>query len=535
MVEQRFTLETVRRKLPNSAFAFLGRFSRLTEIQARAIPVIHEGKDALVVAQAASGKTEAVMVPLTEKLLKEHTGDGLGLLYVVPTRALANDIERRVAGPLRYLSIKLVVRTGDKRTNVKKSGAKVVVTTPESLDSLLARQPDVFKTLKAIVIDEAHLLEDSVRGDQVSCLVRRLLKWHCENKPQLCAMSATVSKPHLLALKLFGAQAEVITVETRRPITVARADNVAQALAIVRSKGIKKTICFCNSRQACEDMSQVAIRLGFLPKERIFVHHASLSRRDREEVEEAMRVLFQAILFCTSTMEMGVDIGDVDCVILYGAPPSVSSFLQRIGRGCRRKQGLFCVLVPEYPSDEQDFEEIRKALEEGDLGEVRRSDPSCIVQQAFSLLFARPQGATREELFEVMGHLWAREVFDRVIDYLILSGYLVMGRRGLILASSKVMDMGEKGVVHSHIKDAVGTKVIDAATGRVLGEVANVCSKGELVVFSGRLWRVRKKTSNAVYIEAFHASFGEAPKFVPHLEESRFAEYLPPDLFETIS
>ena len=530
-MEEVFTLDTVKRKLPVCAFAFLGRFSRLTEIQGRAIPVIYKGKDALVVAQAASGKTEAVMVPLTEKLLKEHKEEGLGLLYVVPTRALANDIERRIEGPLRYLSIKLVVRTGDKRTNVKKSGAQVLVTTPESLDSLLARQPDVFKTLKAIVIDEAHLLEDSVRGDQVSVLLRRLLKWHCEKKPQMCAMSATVANPELLAQKLFGPQAQVITVENRRPITVARADEIAQALAIVRSKGIKKTICFCNSRQACEDISQVAIRVGFLPKDRVFVHHASLARREREEVEEAMRVLPKAILFCTSTMEMGVDIGDVDCVILFGAPPSVSSFLQRIGRGCRRKQGLFCVLVPEYPSDEVEFEKIAKALEQGIFGEVRQSDPACIVQQAFSILFSRPQGATREELFEVMSHLGEREVFDRVIDHLIFSGYLVMGRRGIILASSKVMDMGETGVVHSHIKDAVGVKVIDAASGRVLGEVAKVCSKGDIVVFSGRLWRVKKKTRDAVFIEAFPSFYGQAPKFVPHLEESRFAEYLPPDLF----
>ncbi len=188
--------------------AFLGRFPRLTDLQAEALPVVHGGRDAVVVGPAASGKTEAALTPLCERLASGPRGGGVGVLYVVPTRALANDTEVRVRDGCEALGLRLVIRTGDRPAALKPGDrADLLVTTPESLDSLLCRWPQGFCGVVAVVVDEAHLLDHTVRGDQMGVLVRRLLRWYLTGgRPQMVALSATIADPAGLGRRLFGGE-----------------------------------------------------------------------------------------------------------------------------------------------------------------------------------------------------------------------------------------------------------------------------------------------------------------------------------------
>ena len=133
----------VRAVLPRAFGPFLSRFPGLTAIQANAIPVLVTGRDAVVVAPAASGKTEAVLAPLCERLMSHRTGAPI-MVYIVPTRALSNDLELRIAEPCGALGLRVVVRTGDRPADIAGAEADIVVTTPESLDSLICRHPERF-------------------------------------------------------------------------------------------------------------------------------------------------------------------------------------------------------------------------------------------------------------------------------------------------------------------------------------------------------------------------------------------------------
>ena len=133
--------QAVKTALPRAFGPFLSRFPAPTAIQLAAIPPLAKGMDAVVVAPAASGKTEAVLAPLCERLLDDRAG-APGIVYVVPTRALSNDLELRIAEPCGGLGLRVVVRTGDRPADIAGAEADVLVTTPESLDSLLCRHAE---------------------------------------------------------------------------------------------------------------------------------------------------------------------------------------------------------------------------------------------------------------------------------------------------------------------------------------------------------------------------------------------------------
>ena len=152
---------------------FFGRFGRLLPIQIAAIPPILARRNVIISAPTAAGKTEAVVAPLAERLLADGA-PSVGILYIAPTRALVNDVERRLAGPCATADLSVAVRTGDRRELRLKSQPHVLITTPESTDSMLCRIPQVFRDTRAIVLDEVHQLDGNYRGDQMRVLLRRL-------------------------------------------------------------------------------------------------------------------------------------------------------------------------------------------------------------------------------------------------------------------------------------------------------------------------------------------------------------------------
>ncbi len=519
--------------LGRAFYAFLGRFARLTDLQAEALPVVHARRDAVIVGPAASGKTEAALTPLCARLAGGPPREGTGILYVVPTRALANDTEVRVRDGCAALDLRLVIRTGDRPAPLKPGDhADLLVTTPESLDSLLCRWPEGFGSLEAVVVDEAHLLDHTVRGDQMGVLVRRLLRWHCpRSRPQMLALSATIADPEGLGHRLFSGEVVVVRAGQARPMEVVFASGIREALREVRARDLTKVLVFCNTRREAEATAERVRKNGPWPAERVAVHHGSLSRREREEVEHAFRWWGAGVLVCTSTLEVGVDIGDVDAVVLVGAPDGVEAFYQRVGRGCRRKTGMLAVCVPTGEQDFARFQAVIAAARSGTLHPTPwQPDLGVAVQQVFSTLFGRREGVAREDLLDLLAPLATREALRAIVDHLVALGFLEPAPRGRLIATTTLMDLGERGGIHSNLHDRGPIEVRDALSGRPLGEVTVSVAPGQSLALGGRAWRVLRREGRTLLVEPAGAEVPQGSPFGRDPPRSPFSRYLPPEM-----
>jgi len=529
----RFSRMDAARSLPRAFPAFLARFGNLTGIQELAIPVIASGRDAVVVAPAASGKTEAVLAPLFEEMAAiEDPRPQVGILYIVPTRALANDIENRVREPAAAMKMSSRVRTGDRPSPVGRDHTDLLITTPESFDSLLCRHPAAFDNLHAIVIDEAHLMDGTARGDQLRILIRRIQMKRSAARPRLIAVTATVGDPAGLGTRLFGERPEVVRDDRRRPLDATVSPDIPSALALLRSERLTKAIIFCNTRKKTEETAALVLRTGPWPAERVMVHHASLARREREDVEKAFRYFEAGILVSTSTMELGVDIGDVDAVVLFGAPETVASLQQRVGRGCRRRDGMRAIFVPDGPGDEGRFAMLMNDVVEQAFPQSERlPDLSVAVQQIFSLLFENRKGLRRATIRRILDPVAPGPVIDAIVDHLRTEGFLDESAGEVLRASSRLMDMGERGRIHSNIADSASIKVVDAGTGRTVGMVSARTAAGADVIIGGRNWTVTDASRGGVAVKATAGSGLESgASFGSNSGAGAFSRYLPPEL-----
>ncbi len=327
--------------------------ARPTPPQEKAWPLISRGDDALIVAPTGSGKTEAAMLPLLSRLVSEGTGEGVSLLYITPMRALNRDMLKRLQMWCGKLGLTVDIRHGDtpqsQRAKQSSHPPDVLVTTPETLQAVLPgrRMRENLSHLKAVVVDELHNLVESKRGVQLSVGLNRLRK--VAPGFQLVALSATVGTPEAAADFIFGSRRRVI-VKAEAPKefayaieypvpdpsnrTAARDTYSAPDLAARLSRlndlieTHASTLIFVNSRTVAEMLGEKMARL----RSDVGVHHGSLPREERERVEQAFKEGRLRALVCTSTLELGIDIGQVDLVVQYMSPRQVTGLVQRVGR-----------------------------------------------------------------------------------------------------------------------------------------------------------------------------------------------------------
>ena len=162
--------------LNKTYFTFFGKFSDLTSIQKETIPLVLKKNNSLIIAPTASGKTEAIMAPVCEVLLSniKREKNQLKVLYIVPTKALVSDILKRLKDKIEILGLTLGGRTGDTRSFKKNDPQDILITTPETTDSLISTDPELFSNLEFLIIDELHFLDNTYRGDQLRILMNRI-------------------------------------------------------------------------------------------------------------------------------------------------------------------------------------------------------------------------------------------------------------------------------------------------------------------------------------------------------------------------
>ncbi len=321
--------------------AFFNQFSELRPVQNAAIREILSGKNVLISAGTGSGKTEAVVAPLVSRFREEAIQSSRTfLIYVCPTKALINDLTRRLAGPLEQCGLKLAVRHGDRDELSEANPPHVLLTTPESLGILFIKKHPLLLGVNAVVLDEVHLLYNSQRGCMVAILMHRLQNL-ARTQIQFAAISATVGRLDDIRSFLFGNLENFSCLSFRASRTI---DGTIRIITKVEELGAtlaklmqtpRKLLVFTNSRREAEDVSACLKKYSTLTNF-VVTHHSSLSPESREATESFFSAASSAICVATSTLEMGIDIGDIDAVVLYGPPATIESMLQRIGRGNRR-------------------------------------------------------------------------------------------------------------------------------------------------------------------------------------------------------
>lgn len=318
-------------------------WSTLRPTQLAAIVPIHAGTHCLLLAPTAGGKTEAAAIPMLSRMLREEW-PAASVLYICPIKALLNNLEQRLSYYAGLVGRRVEVWHGDvsqsRKQRALKDAPDILLTTPESIEAMLMStrvdQQAWFGNLQAVIVDELHAFAADDRGWHLRSVLHRLDQY-LKRPLQRVGLSATVSNPQeLLDWLAPSGQREVVgsaSVSTDADVTI---DHVASlenaAVVIARLHRGQKRLVFCDSRSSAEQLSSM-LRAHEV---RTFLSHASLSASERRQAEAAFAEEKDCVIVATSTLELGIDVGDLDKVVQIDAPSTVSSFLQRMGRTGRR-------------------------------------------------------------------------------------------------------------------------------------------------------------------------------------------------------
>ncbi|MFC1834265.1 DEAD/DEAH box helicase [Thermodesulfobacteriota bacterium] len=516
--------QRVRRLLKNAWNPFFAGFGRLTEIQLETIPHIIKGTNVVVSAPTASGKTEAVVAPVAELLVRERW-PSLSVLYIIPTRALGNDMCARLENSLLGMGITVRLKHGDRPyVPEKKNLPNFLITTPESLDSMLCRRTEVLEDVRTVILDELHLLDYTYRGDQLRILLRRLKGVVSDTDFSVHILSATLSKPEKVAQR-YGTGFTVVKAQGQRTMDLTIVRSFDEVLDLSRVRGFKKILCFCNKR---EEVESVASKLSELwAPYPVVAHHGSLGASVRKEAERVMKESPVAVCVATSTLEIGIDIGDIDLVLLAEIPWSLSSFVQRIGRGKRRANIINVAALVATEGEMAFVEGMAREVEEGRIEpESYHPDVSVAVQQIFSYLYQHKSGASEEEILALISPLCDKAEGLMILDHLLKTDWIEF-RSGKWSASTKLMDRGERGNIHSNIPSPEMLSVYDVDMGNEIGQISKSCA--EAFVLGHRRWKVVGRDEKSVKVRRLKGEAGPA-KFKSSREEGAYEFFLPKEL-----
>jgi ATP-dependent helicase Lhr and Lhr-like helicase len=477
------------------------------------MPRLLRGASVLLSSPTASGKTEAVFAPLYQRHVSFQRG-GASVVYVAPTKALVNDMQSRLSEYFASSAPGLVQRyTGDHHEFTDPAGRFAVLCTPEALDSLQLVHPESLFQVRAVICDELHLLHGAARGQQLRSVIARIRQGSIPPADrrdcfQIVGMTATVQDQEAVARLWLGDQAEVVQVGAVRPIemTLLRAlpDEIAELVANrLRCGEHQKVLAFANSRNGAHKLAAGIHSYLGADGWPVYMHVGILSRGEREHIEYAMKNERRGICVATSTLEVGIDIGDVDLVVLCEPPRTVSSFLQRLGRGNRRSDRCIVWAISDCEEDRDLYQALLNCAQNGILDDVNEYHRFSVdFQQIIAAAWISVRNhspLTRENYLERTGF----SVDPATLEDMLSAGIL-RDIRGALVPSDEWMDKGEKREIHSVIAGAIGVPVFDIHSGDVIGFADEKTRDG--VIYTGvRTRRVAVTDSSGVYVETLQA------------------------------
>jgi len=412
-------------------------WNELRQVQEEAFAAVEAGNDILVIAPTAGGKTEAALIPVIDGILKLGS-PGVAAIYLAPLKALINDQEERFRAFCLPNGLEILKWHGDVPKGDRSWGDEepphILMITPESLEVLLMERDLAggLANLRYIIIDELHAFIESDRGVQMRVLLDRLDRV-AGKKLQRIGLSATLGNPGEILRWLAGKRHGEVLVQVPAPPRpkrfsfVIEEDEQHRAAALARIVRGKKALVFVNSRS---DAEAVNTALSGQVDE-LLVHHSSLSPLMRSTTEKVFSRAGSACIICTSTLELGIDIGDLDVVVQVGPPHTVSSFLQRMGRSGRRGKPPYVACVV------RDAWELLCMVAVIELASRKEVEPlkaprkpyNVLVQQVLLELVRSRRTSTMRIRRFIRGlspfrSIRPREI-DRLIRHLAVSGILV--------------------------------------------------------------------------------------------------------------
>ncbi len=510
-----------RRLLPVTFGPWFARFPGLTEVQQLALPPIVAGHDVLISSATATGKTEAYAAPAAE-LVRRTGGASATALIVAPTRALTNDLKRRLEGPMGLVHVSLGRYTGEHKERVDGKLPSVVIATPEALDSLLARRSGLLRATRMVVLDEIHVLDNTPRGDQLRVLLHRL-EQVSEHRPQRVAASATVDRPEELGRR-YLTEPVVVVAPGLRKILGRRFEGrapgqMAAHLDDLAGHGFRKVLAFCRSRNQVETFStklRGRTRFG----DAVFAHHGSLAKDHRERTERLFHQAPVAVCFATLTLELGIDIGTVDYVLLAALPSDVPSLLQRIGRGGRRGDSTRCGYVTEDLAEDFLFRTMFRLGKEGRLCPPPYGfRPSILVQQALVLACAETY-LTAEDLERTLPPAVHAELgpgaCKATLECMAEEELLERSGKDRYVPTEAIEERYRYGSLHANIGAPPDIQVVDRMTGDVVGNIHAADTRK--IGIGGRSRTIVKVSGNRILTDA--STGAEPARFRPSASPS---------------
>jgi ATP-dependent Lhr-like helicase len=560
-------------------------FAAPTPAQAQAWPAIQSGKHVLIAAPTGSGKTLAAFLAAIDELVREGEQFGLPdetrIVYVSPLKALSNDINRNLEAPLagirdkllelgmRDVDIRTWVRTGDtpqsERNQMRKKPPHVVVTTPESLYILLGSESgrEMLSTTRTVIVDEIHAVAGSKRGSHLTLSLERLEALVGRRLTRV-GLSATQQPIEEVARFLVGGRyrqpngaADCVIVDSghirERDLAIEMPEAPLEAVMsnetwsqvydrlVQLINEHRTTLIFVNTRRTAERICrQLSERLdqdapkGAPPS--VTAHHGSLAKELRFDAEQRLKHGQLKALVATSSLELGIDIGDVDLVCQIGSPRSINAFLQRVGRsghavGGTPKGRLF----PQSRDDLVECAALLDSVRRGELDRLRIPVAPIDVLSQQIVAEAAARDCTEQELFELVRYAHpyqslTRAAFDEIVQMLAEGFTTRRGRHGALLYHDAVNHIikGRKGArltaitSGGAIPDTADYQVMLEPEGHLIGtlneDFAVESMAGDIFQLGNTSYRILRVERSTVRVEDAKGEppsipfwFGEAP------------------------
>ncbi len=523
-------------------------FQELTPIQKKSYKLLARGRSALLVAPTGSGKTEAAVIPLFAMLAatidRDRTIHGIRMLYVTPLRALNRDIFRRIISYAAAEGLRAEIRHGDTSSSARQkmlvSPPDVLITTPETIGIILTSRKfrKHMADLECVVVDELHELLGNERGAHLVLSLERLQRIATQPRMMRVGLSATVGDLDEAARFLVGsgqkcaimadASARGYDVDVRF-IDGKLSDVALSVLDYVKEKQgeDKSTLVFTNTRDEAEFLG--AVLKAKSPQVPVDVHHGSLSKESRESTETLLRSGDAGIVVCTSSLELGLDIGAVNLVIQIGSPRQAVKLIQRVGRSRHkiRERALGGLLTNRPDEELEGIALLERARASSLEATIIHTKPLDVIAHHLTGL------ALEESSFNVVD---AVKLFQRAFPFRetnetdIDSVATILEKQGVIRYDGEVIKRrGQKSYEYyysntSTIPDIQQFEVIDTTTKKIIGRLDQVFvgeygEPGKPFVLKGNSWRIISidDDKKALYVEPMLRDLSTIPYWVGEL------------------
>ncbi|MFC7046278.1 DEAD/DEAH box helicase [Halobacteriaceae archaeon GCM10025711] len=523
-------------------------FDEPTEPQRRALPPLVDGEHSLVIAPTGTGKTETAMLPVFDAIADRDPVFGFQALYITPLRALNRDMLDRLEWWGETLGVEVDVRHGDTTQYHRQKQANdppdVLITTPETLQAMLTGEKLRLglSDVEHVVVDEVHELASAKRGAQLTIGLERLRE--LAGPFQRIGLSATVGDPEEVGKFLTGDRGcairevdagskveftvhepEVTEADEKLARKLMTDPEMASHVRAIRDivDEHDSTLIFVNTRQTAEALGSRFNELGA----NIGVHHGSLSKDARIEVEDAFKAGDVDALLCTSSMELGIDVGRIDHVVQYSSPREVARLLQRVGRaGHRQDEVSRGTIITGSPDDTLEALAIARRAVDGDVetSDIHHGSLDTVANQVVGLVMD----------FGDVGARRAYEVVTRAYPFRDLTQEQFkavtreLGRNRVVWVDEDADSLEKTGGTWQYfyanlsmIPDEETYDVHDMASGRQVGTlderfVVNFAEPGEIFIQRGEMWRIAEVDDDEqrVNVSPIEDPTGEVPSWV---------------------